>query len=106
MVPEQKKPVASLDLLLSVAESRISEENGKMSNGLFKPFLKDSQSDGIVKKAVLQDGYVYLCRGWKIDESNLKLKKSARNIYEAFFSTFSPKTSKYFYISHQNLDWR
>ena len=97
---EHPKPVATIDLLLSVAESRTREEKTKVCPNLMlsstsnKLQSKGIQQDGVVKKAIVQNGFVYLCRGRKIEDCNLKLKYSDRNIFEALFADFSPKTSK------------
>ncbi len=90
--------MAPLDLLLSVAESRISEGKPKVqpNGGGIKFQLKEVSTEGIIKKAVVRDGHVYLCKGWKIEDSkDVKLKYTARNLFDALFGGYSPKTSKY-----------
>ena len=92
--------VAPLDLLLSVAESRICSGKTKPHSGPMngiKIQLKEPVGEGIIKRAVIRDGFVYLCKGWKGgDESGkeVKLKHCARNVFDALFAGFSCKTSK------------
>jgi len=98
-IQEIKKPVGSLDLLLSVAESRISEEKTKLqNNGTTKIIPKGNPNEGLIRKAILKDGYVYLSRNWKIEENNLKMKYFARNIFNTMFMDFTQNESKYFSI--------
>lgn len=89
VVSEMRRPVAPLELLLSVAESKLDKD---------KPQTQ-AQADtdtpqASTTKAIIENGYVRLCNG-KRKKEDVAMKYSTRNLYSAMFSDFSPDCSKY-----------
>ena len=107
-----KKIIAPIDLLLSAAENasiddHLNNESGNlMGESLQKvakePKRKFSQpglsSEGVIKKAILKEDYIYLTGQSQtevLDESSIKLKYNHRDLVSSLLAGYMIKNSKY-----------
>ena len=89
------KPVAPLDLLLSVAEGRIYEVKGESNLTSFKKFKpKVAPAEVVTRKAIIENGYVYLSTTRKIEDCTVKMKLQHRGLFESLYTDFGPNTSR------------
>ena len=97
---EHPKPVAPLDLLLSVAENRSKETTTKHESFPIKKLSPkvlgtNGGSESSNQRAIIQNGFVYLSNGGKIDDCSIKMKKQKRDVFSSLCADLNPNTSRY-----------
>ena len=102
LIIEHPRPVAPLDLLLSIAENRSRESAVKneinqasLNKSNHKGQPNNGTSEGTAKRALVKNGYIYLSISRKAEDCSVKMKLQQKNLFESLYSDFSLNTSKY-----------
>ncbi len=110
---EHSKPVAPLDLLLSVAEGRIHEAKQLFPNcdphdksrskprasgnstTVPTPSKKPKTLEGLARRAIIQNGYVYLSNSVRAEDGLVRMRHQQRNLFSSLYADFSVQTSRH-----------